>query len=139
MTSSRQFIGFVAKKNASEGPRLLGGFRDVVVWYNAVLRKVSVMSVYVSSCFKKLHVDFDLDRLAAAAQADAFHRSHVGVVAAPCKCDVTVGDHQVIGGIKVHPAASRKEDGHPSMRSLGSLYFRSRAHIPADVACGQPL
>src|SRR5215831_7439295 len=138
MTSSMQFIGFVAKKNASEPPRLLGGFRDVVVWYNVVLRKVSVMQVYVSSCFKKLHVDFDLDRLAATAQADAFHRSHVGVVAAPCKRDVAVGDHQVIGGIEVDPAVSWKENGHPCMRSLGSFYFRSRAHIPADVACGQP-
>src|SRR5581483_4181136 len=59
------------------------------------------------------HIHLDTYGLPAAAEADSADGSNIAIIAAPRERDMTVGDDQVIGGIKSDPAASRKKDGDP--------------------------
>src|SRR5262245_18051543 len=79
-------------------------------------------------------IDFNLDTLSCTSQRDALDRSNVAIISTPGQSDVTVRNHQVIGGIKADPSGVGNENRHPRVRSLCTLNLRTRANVTADVS-----
>ena len=90
------------------------------------------------SCFC-LHIYHHGQRVYAAAHNDPFHRSNIAVVPPPGDGDVALTGNPVFGGLQIHPARIRHEEGstgmggvradQPYLASMGIYLFDSFGNL----------
>jgi hypothetical protein len=81
--------------------------------------------------------DGDFDKLAAAAESDAFNGSNIAIIAAPAESNMAVGRDHVIGRVKGEPAGTGNKGGDPGVGGFGTLVIGSAAEISANVPGGE--
>src|SRR5579864_2755016 len=91
-------------------------------------------NLIATAVWQRRDLDVNVDYVLTAAQGDALHRRHVGIVAPPRDRNVVALRRRVIGRIEIEPSKTRAKHRHPCVRSLCAGCIGTAAQITADVA-----
>src|SRR5579862_3938894 len=88
------------------------------------------------------HIHRNIHPMPLAADQDSPCRADIVVIPAPGERDVSIGRHQAIRGIEIHPAGAGRKRADPGVRGVRSDYAlvtgrRVRGNVPTDITGGK--